>query len=145
MKRVACYSFVHTTLQKYAHVGLKQNLLRSTTLDIIPRLLDNAAFVCVHVVGRFSEDFLELRGLRSWGFGLQAERMTIVLCAELWKKCKKQSKNRPFSTLSNFYFDFRPPGQDRGAKTRPQKEIECANPQGSPGGWSGLELTHTYC
>ena len=45
--------------------GLKQNLFRSTTLDIITRLLDNAAFVCVHVVGRFSKDFSEVRGLRS--------------------------------------------------------------------------------
>ena len=53
----------YTTFQKYAYIGLKQNLLRSTALDIIPRLFDNAAFVCVHVVGRFSEDFLELRGL----------------------------------------------------------------------------------
>ena len=35
----------------------------------------------------------------------------------------------------------RPPGQDRGAKTRPQGQLECANPPGSPGGWSGLELT----
>ena len=28
-------------------------LLKSITLDIIARLLDNAAFVCIHVVGRF--------------------------------------------------------------------------------------------
>ena len=52
-----------------------------------------------------------------------------------------------FSKLSNFYFDLRPPGQspgqDRGAKTRPQGQVECANPRGSPGGWSGLELTDT--
>ena len=47
---------VYTVLQKYAHTGLNQNLFRSTTLDIITRLLDNAAFVCVHVVGRFSKD-----------------------------------------------------------------------------------------
>ena len=43
-----------------------------------------------------------------------------------------------FSKLSNFYFDLRPPGltpgQDRGAKTRPQGQLECANPWGSPGG-----------
>ena len=63
---------------------------------------------------------------------------------------KRQSKNRAFfSKLSNFYFDVRPPGggggqspgQDRGAKTRPQGQLECANPRGSPGGRSGLELT----
>ena len=58
----------YTVLQKYAH--MKQNLLRSTTLDIITRLLDNAAIVCVHVVGRFSIDFSEVRGLRSRGFQL---------------------------------------------------------------------------
>ena len=55
----------YTALQKYAHIGLNQNLFRSTTLDIIARLLDSAAFVCVHVVGRFSKDFSEVRGLRS--------------------------------------------------------------------------------
>ena len=55
----------YTVLQKYAHIGLNQNLFESTTLDIITRLLDNAAFVCLHVVGRFSKDFSEVRGLRS--------------------------------------------------------------------------------
>ena len=60
----------YIVLQKYAHIGLKQNLPRSTTLDIITRLRDNAAFVCVHLVGRFSEDFSEVRGLRSRGFML---------------------------------------------------------------------------
>ena len=54
-----------------------------TTLDIIIGLLDNAAFVCVHAVGRFSKDFLEVRGLRSRGFQLQVEWMITVLCAEL--------------------------------------------------------------
>ena len=32
---------LYTVLQKYARIGLKQNLLRSTTLDIITRQLDN--------------------------------------------------------------------------------------------------------
>ena len=49
-----------------------------------------------------------------------------------------KQKPRFFSKLSNFYFDLRSPGQtpgkDRGAKTRPQGQLECANPQGSPGG-----------
>ena len=72
-----------TVLQKYAHIGLKQNLLRSTTLDIITRLRDNAVFVCVHEVRRFSKDFSEVRGLVSRGFQLQVESMTTVLCAEL--------------------------------------------------------------
>ena len=51
-----------------------------------------------------------------------------------------------FSKLLNFFFDLRPPrghtpGKDKGAKTQPQGQLECANPRGSPGGWSGLELT----
>ena len=58
---------------------------------------------------------------------------------------KRQSKNLAlFSKLSKFYFDLRPPpprgqtpGQDRGAKTRPQGQLECANPRGSPGGGGG--------
>ena len=60
---------VYTVLQKYVHIGLKQNLFRSTTLDIITRLLDNAAFVCVHVVGRFSKDFSEVHKLRVSALG----------------------------------------------------------------------------
>ena len=59
---------------------------RSITLDIFTRLLDNAAFVCIHVVGRFSEDFSEVRGLRSRGLQLQVEWMTTVVCAELWRE-----------------------------------------------------------
>ena len=57
---------------------------------------------------------------------------------------KRQSKNRAFSKLSNFYFDLTPPPQhrktpeqDRGAKTRPQGQLECANTPGR----KGLELT----
>ena len=46
----------YTVSQKYEHTGLKQNLLRSITLDVITRVLDNAAFVCIHVVERFSKD-----------------------------------------------------------------------------------------
>ena len=61
---------IYTVFQKYAHIGLNQNLFRSTTLDIITRLLDNAAFVRAHVVGRFSKDFSEVRGLRGRGFQL---------------------------------------------------------------------------
>ena len=74
---------LYTVLQKYAYIGLKQNFLRSITLDIITRLLDNAAFVCVHPVGRFSKDFSEVRGLRSRGFQLQVKKMATVLYAEL--------------------------------------------------------------
>ena len=49
-----------------------------------------------------------------------------------------------FSKLSKFFFKTprgQTPGQDKGAKTRPQGQLECANPRGSPGGCSGLELT----
>ena len=67
---------------------------------------------------------------------------------------KRQSKNRAFfSKLSNFYFDLRPLpgqifGQDRGAKSRPQGQLECCGSPGvfwwgGGGGWSGLELTDT--
>ena len=77
------YQLLYTVLQKYAHIGLNQNLFRSTTLDIITRLLDNASFVCVHVVGRFSKDFSEVRRLRIRGFHLLVEWMTTVPCAEL--------------------------------------------------------------
>ena len=58
----------YNVLQKYTRIRLNQNLFRSTTLDIITRLLDNAAFICVHVVGRFSKDFSEVRGLRGRRF-----------------------------------------------------------------------------
>ena len=56
---------------------------------------------------------------------------------------KRQSENRAiFSKLSNVYFDLTPPGQipeqDRGAKTRPQGQLACANPRGCPGGGGGM-------
>ena len=73
----------YTVLQKYAHIWFKQNHLGSITLDIITRLLDNAAFVCIQVVGRFSKNFSEVRGSRSRGFQLQVELMATVMCAEL--------------------------------------------------------------
>ena len=57
---------------------------------------------------------------------------------------KRQSENRAFFKIIEFYFHLRlPPGQDRAAKTRSHGQLECANPLGSPGGWSGLELTDT--
>ena len=69
---------VYTVLQKYAYIGLNRNLFRLTTLDIITRLLDNAAFVCVHLLGRFSKGFSEVRGLRSPGVQLLVEGMTTA-------------------------------------------------------------------
>ena len=77
---------MHCIRQKYEHTGLKQNLLRSITLDIITRLFDSAAFVCIQVMARFSKDFSEVRGLRSRALQLQVEWMTTVLCAELLKE-----------------------------------------------------------
>ena len=57
---------------------------------------------------------------------------------------KRQSKSRAiFSKLSNFSFDLRPPqgqtpGQDRGAKTRPQGQLECCRiAKGRLGGGGG--------
>ena len=50
---------IYTVLQKYANTGLKQNLLKSITLDVITRLLDNAAFFFIHVGGG-GEDFLKI-------------------------------------------------------------------------------------
>ena len=48
---------------------------------------------------------------------------------------KRQSKNRvSFKIIELLLFDLRPPGQDPGAKTRPQEQLECANLRGSPGG-----------
>ena len=88
MKIIDVYAFCEerkrfTLYCRNTRIGLNQNLFRSTTLDIITRLLDNAAFVCVHVVGGFSKDCSKVRGLRSQGFQLQVEWMTTVLCAEL--------------------------------------------------------------
>ena len=60
-------SVFYTVLQNSAHIGLKQNVLRSIIPDIFTRSLDNAVFVCVHVIGRFSKDFSELHGLRRRG------------------------------------------------------------------------------
>ena len=48
---------IYTVLQKFAHIGLNQNLFRPTTLDIITKLLDNAAFVFM-----WWEDFQKISG-----------------------------------------------------------------------------------
>ena len=51
------------------------------TLDISTTLLDNVAFVFFHVMERFSEDFLEVRGLRSRG--------SQLLLHELQQRCPR--------------------------------------------------------
>ena len=83
-----CCGIFYTVLQNYAHIGLKQNLLRSITLDIITRLLDNAAFVCIHMVGRSSKDFSEVRWLKSRGFsfGLNGRQQHCARSYE--KRCR---------------------------------------------------------
>ena len=55
---------------------------------------------------------------------------------------ERQSKNRV--VFLKMIFDLRPPGttpgQDGGAKTRPQGQQECANPRGMPGGMVRLGI-----
>ena len=62
----------------YSHTKKRKLPEELKTLDIGTRLLDNAAFVRIHVVERFSIDFLEVRRLRS--------RFTLnrSLCAKLF-------------------------------------------------------------
>ena len=63
--------------------------------------------------------------------------LVTLLTSSIYKHMKRaatqlfkgQSNNRAFSKLSNFYFDLRPPWQDKGAKTRPQGQLECADPR----------------
>ena len=50
---------------------------------------------------------------------------------------KRQSKNRAFFKIIEH---LRLPGQDRGAKTRPQGQLECANPRGRSGGMVRLGI-----
>ena len=55
---------------------------------------------------------------------------------------KRQSKNRAFFKIIELLLWFKTPprtdpGKGRGAKTRPQEQLECANPPGSPGGEDG--------
>ena len=52
----------------YRHTEKRKSPEELKTLDMGTRLLDNAAFVLIHVVERFSKDFSEVRG-----FQLQVE------------------------------------------------------------------------
>ena len=61
---------------------------------------------------------------------------------------KRQSKNRAFFKLSNFYFDSRHPGATPRARQRSENPTPgatrmCESPGVARGGWSGLELTVT--
>ena len=53
---------------------------------------------------------------------------------------KRQSENRTFFKIIELLLRFKTHGQDRGAKTRPQGQLEYANLQGSPGGMLRLGI-----
>ena len=62
----------------------------------------------------------------------------INIWKELLLNClRDKAKIALFPKLLNFYFDLRPPVQDRGAKTRSLGQLQRANPRGSPGGGGG--------
>ena len=50
------------------------------------------------------------------------------------------AKSRFFRNYRTFSLILDPPGQDKGVKTRPQGQLECANPRGSPGGMVKLGI-----
>ena len=81
-------------LQKYAHIGLKQNLLRSTALHIITRLLDNAAFVCVHMVGSFLKISRKWVGWEVEGFSFRLNGWQQYSARNYEKKCKRSAESR---------------------------------------------------
>ena len=62
-KTFNCNTYIHN----YAYTWRRPTLQELKTLDIGTRLFDNAAFVDIQVMGTFSEDFLEVRGLRGRG------------------------------------------------------------------------------
>ena len=69
----------YTDLQNYVYTWKRLSLEELKTLDIGTRLFDNAAFVRIHVMERFSEGFLRIaRVERSWVSAL-ADLMT---CSE---------------------------------------------------------------
>ena len=59
----------YTHFHNYSHTERKSPE-ELKTLNIVTTLLDNAAFVRIHVVERFSKDFSEVCGLRSRRFQL---------------------------------------------------------------------------
>ena len=54
----------------YLYTQTRKSLEELKTLDIGTRMLDNAAFVRIHEVERFSKDFSEVEPLTSRGFRL---------------------------------------------------------------------------
>ena len=57
------------------------------------------------------------------------------------KRAATHLLNRQSAYLLRFFQNYRtftlildPPVQNRGVKTRPQGQLECANPRGRPGG-----------
>ena len=58
---------IYIDFDKYTFTWKRLSLEELKTLDIGTRLFDNAAFVRIYVMKRFSEDFLEVRELRGGG------------------------------------------------------------------------------
>ena len=57
------------------------------TLNISTILFDNVAFLFFHVMETFSEDFLEVRRLRSRGFQLLPHELQQCCARNFEKKC----------------------------------------------------------
>ena len=69
----------YTNSHEYAYTRIRKLIKKLKTLDISTTLFDNVAFVFFHVIETFSEDFLEVHGLRTRGFQL--------LLHELQQRC----------------------------------------------------------
>ena len=65
----------------------KKTNLKLKTLDIIATHFDNVAFVFFHMMEASSEDFLEVRGLRSRGFQPLLHELQQCCARNFEKKC----------------------------------------------------------
>ena len=64
---------------------------------------------------------------------------SLLAYINIWKELlpiclRDKAKIALFFKIIELLLWFKTPGQDRGAKTRPQGQLECANAQGSSGG-----------
>ena len=59
-ERLDVVEFFHADFHNYAYTWKRFSLEELKTLDNGTRLFDNAAFVCIHMMERFSKDFLEV-------------------------------------------------------------------------------------
>ena len=78
---------IYTNFHKYAYTWTRKLIKKSKTLDISATLFENVAFVFFHVMGTFSKDFLEVRGLRSRGFQLLLHELQQRCARNFEKKC----------------------------------------------------------